>query len=40
MKYFREHEEVVNEQIVNLNDILRHKIAQNGEVFDFAEWAR
>lgn len=40
MKHFREHEGVVDEQILRLHNKLQHKFARSGEVFDFAEWAR
>ena len=40
MKHFREHEGIINEEIVKLIHKLRSKFARNGGVFDFAEWAR
>ena len=32
MKHFGEHEGVIDEQIVKLNDKLRHNFAQNNEI--------
>lgn len=40
MKYFREHEGVIDERIMKLQEVLRRKFAHTEEVFDFAKWAR
>ncbi len=40
MKYFRDHESVIDERIIKLRETFRRKFTQTGEVFDFAEWAR
>ena len=40
MKFFREHESVIDELVTKLHEKIQRNFAQTGKVFDFAEWAR
>ena len=40
MKFFRDHEAVVDERIIKLQETFEQEFARTGEVFDFAEWTR
>ncbi|KAL9025938.1 MAG: hypothetical protein Q9196_005318 [Gyalolechia fulgens] len=40
MRFFREHEWVIDELVTKLHEKIRRNFAQTGKVFDFAEWAR
>lgn len=40
MKFFREHETVVDGRITKLNATLHRNFARTSKVFDLAEWVR
>ena len=40
LKYFREHEYIIDERVMKLCASLRRNFAHSGTIFDFSEWAR